>query len=180
MTKQSMTTRHLTEDELEEVLLGLDCPRTENHLAECEGCRGKIDEFRGTLELFNRTSTAWFEAKSNSLNRDLGQREASIRMGVRPVWACVAMLVAVLAGAIGVGASRHAGAGAGTALRAGSSVDSSVGSSVDEASEIAGDNAMMRQIDSVISTPEPSPSQLYGRTSTASNGRDGNIAPVRN
>jgi predicted anti-sigma-YlaC factor YlaD len=180
MTQQEMTTRHvirhLTEDELEEVLLGLDCSESEGHLAECAVCRGKIEEFRGSLELFNHASMAWSEAKSNSMNRDLAEHRTPFRMSVRALWTCASLLVVVLAGVIGLGEHRHTSAEAGTPSRAGAVVESPA----DAASEIASDNAMLRQIDSAINAPEPSPAQLYGRTSTPDAESEYHVASVRN
>ena len=184
MTEQEMTTqhwtRHLTEDELEEVLLGLDCAESEVHLAECAVCRGKVDEFRDSLDLFNHASLAWSEAKSNSLNRDLAEHRTPFRMSVRTVWTCASVLVVVLAGAIGLGERRHternAGANPGTTLQA----ETTVEQPSDAASEIASDNAMMRQIDAAINTPEPSPSQLYGRTPAEGGARADHAGTVRN
>jgi hypothetical protein len=176
MTQNGDATRHLTEDELEEVLLGVDIAERKVHLAECAACRGTIDEFRDSLKLFNQASMGWSEAKSCSMTRDLARPEPARRMNVRAVWACGGLLVAVLAGAVAPTAARHTGAETRTTPVAGASADAQT----ENVSEIAGDNAMMRQIDSVISTPEPSPSQLYGQPSRTDQGRDANGTTARN
>ena len=180
MTQQEYTSRHLTEDELEEALLGLHSAESDEHLASCALCRNKIEEFRGSLELFNQASMAWSEAKSNSLNRDLAEHKIPFRMSMRAVWTCAWVFVVLLAGIVGLDERHHQAAEADSAQRAAAtSPQSSPGSST-ALGEIASDNAMMQQIDAAINTPEPSPAELYGRSTTPANERFVHAAPVRN
>jgi len=177
--------RHLTEDELEEVLLGLECEESDEHLAACAVCRGQLEEFRESLELFNQASMAWSEAKSNSMNRDLAEHRIPFRMSVRTLWTCASVLVVLLAGVIGLGERRHAETEAGTTLRAGAVLNppteaQPMDAANDATREIASDNAMMQQIDAAINSPEPSPSELYGSVAAGSKARANHAGPVRN
>ncbi len=184
MTDQQLTIRqltpHLTEDELEEVLLGLDAPDSEDHLAVCAICRGKVEDFKGSLELFNQASMAWSQAKSNSLNRDLAEHRIPFRMSVRAVWTCASVLVLLLAGLVDVGEHRQQADRTAHVAALADQPAQTADPSTSDSSEIASDNAMMQQIDAAINTPEPSPAQLYGHENTGVDQGVEHAAPVRN
>lgn len=55
---------HLSEEALQDVLIGIGSPDSDAHLALCSICRGQLQEFRSDMQLFNRTSLAWSEARS--------------------------------------------------------------------------------------------------------------------
>jgi hypothetical protein len=56
-------TGHLTEEALQDVLIGLATPESEMHLAECLECRAQVDRFRSSIDLFNEASLAWSKSR---------------------------------------------------------------------------------------------------------------------
>ena len=68
------------------------------HLAACEPCRGRLDDFRSGIDLFNRTALAWSEARLAPIPRQ-AFLERPRRFAPRPLlWstAAAALLVAAL------------------------------------------------------------------------------------
>lgn len=57
---------HLSGDALNDVLIGMGSSESEAHLAECPLCRGKVENFRASLDLLNKTTLAWSEARSKA------------------------------------------------------------------------------------------------------------------
>jgi anti-sigma factor RsiW len=57
------TTIHLSEESLDDVLIGLGSPESHAHLAACAECRVQVEAFRGDMELFNDASRAWSESR---------------------------------------------------------------------------------------------------------------------
>ena len=65
-TKQSQT--HLSEEAIQDILIGMSTPDAEAHMTACEDCRSRVAAFRSDLDLFNQSSLAWAESKSESLS----------------------------------------------------------------------------------------------------------------
>ncbi len=165
---------HLSEQELDDVLLGDASPAATEHMATCELCRAQLQPFEATVAAFNAGSIAWAQAKSNTISRDLsGATPSGSRL--RPfAWAAgVAMIAGI---AFSLSASLHFNSAADStretahlstiqataALPAPGSAPEMAGNL---ANDIASDNAMLNDIDSAISTPEPSPLKPFRRTS---------------
>ena len=72
--RENMATRHLTDDELDELLMGLGSKEAHAHLASCAACRTQVQEFQSIVTAFNEASLEWSEAKSNTISRDLTAR----------------------------------------------------------------------------------------------------------
>ena len=54
---------HLSEEALDDVLIGLGSAESEAHLAVCPECRAEVETFRGDVALFNAASVAWSESR---------------------------------------------------------------------------------------------------------------------
>ena len=54
---------HLSEEALDDVLIGLGSAESEAHLALCPECRAQVETFRGDMALFNAASMAWSESR---------------------------------------------------------------------------------------------------------------------
>jgi hypothetical protein len=52
-------TAHLTEEALNDVLIGMGSEESERHMAACPECRARVEEFSSEIELMNATSMAW-------------------------------------------------------------------------------------------------------------------------
>jgi hypothetical protein len=193
---------HLTEDELDEVLIsdgdthGTLSDASRAHLAGCDACQARLEAFTTSLAHFNQASMAWSEARSNTVTRDLSD-VAARRSGWQVPNTLLATVSAALLAAAGLmmtnsgpwqsfpGAASAASTAAESQpngawnprasavaagqftprdarFEAGSAGNLSSGNIAND--NIANDNAMLNAIDSVLSTPEPSPVELY-RTS---------------
>lgn len=143
---------HLSEDELDDVLIGMGSAEAEAHLAGCAVCAGRKAEFAEAVAGFNQATLAWSEAKSHTLTRDLtaemGAGAGARRFGLA---AAAGMCgVAVVAALLSHGVPRTSDAPAAAPAAA-----------VDREREIAGDDAMLRDIDAALYRPDPSPEQVY-------------------
>ena len=143
---------HLSEEALDDVLIGLGSPESDAHLAECEVCRGQLEEFRSGMRVFNQASLAWSEARPMRSLRSL------VRSKVRPgVFAPAgwALAAAVLLMMIGVPVWRHDHR---TAL-----IKSTAPAAANEDSpaQIAQDNDLLRSVDEALNTSEASPISEY-------------------
>ena len=144
---------HLSEDELEDVLIGMGSAEADAHVAGCAACAGRKAEFAAAVAGFNQATLAWSEAKSHTLTRDLtaGTEGAGARrFGLAAAaGVCGAAVVAAL---LSHEVPRAGETPGGTAAPA---------AAVDRDREIAGDDAMLRDIDAALYRPDPSPEQVY-------------------
>ncbi len=158
---------HLSDEELDDVLIGAGSPEAEAHLAECAACADRTAAFSAAMASFNQATLAWSEATSHTLTRDLtaGVAEtAGARFGAIAAGVCgLAVVGAVLGAGVGAGlpGSRQSG-----------DVPASVAGQTemgDRDREIAGDNVILEDIDAALYRPDPSPEQTY-RISAAHGG----------
>lgn len=54
---------HLSEEALDDVLIGLSTAESDAHLAICGACRSRVEAFQSGLQAFNQASLAWSEAR---------------------------------------------------------------------------------------------------------------------
>ena len=54
---------HLSEESLDDVLIGLGSPESHAHLAACAECQAQVEAFRGDMRLLNAASMAWSESR---------------------------------------------------------------------------------------------------------------------
>jgi hypothetical protein len=162
MTFDNRTSAHLTEDEIDEVLMGTASSGFDGHLARCSECRARLEQFHASMSLFNQATTVWSEAKSNAIDRDLTRHRTPFRLSAAAMWSCASVLLLILAGAAGMGLHNRA-----ADLDAANRISPHV-QPVGEPSantyrekEIANDNALMADIDSAINNSEPSPEEFY-------------------
>jgi hypothetical protein len=123
------------------------------------------------MAAFNQTASAWSEARSNALTRDLQHHRAPFRITARAVWSCASIVVLAAAAAVGLGVRERSS-------QVASQVNAQIAAAQPEqrlqqpqvtpSPEFASDDAMLRQIDSAINTAEPSPEELYGIEDTSS------------
>ena len=64
-----MTREHLSDEALNDVLIGVGTSVSESHLAECPLCRGKVDEFQSDLGMWNAATLQWSEARAERAGR---------------------------------------------------------------------------------------------------------------
>jgi predicted anti-sigma-YlaC factor YlaD len=151
-----MTREHLSDEALNDVLIGMGTSVSESHLAECPLCRGKVDEFQSDLGMWNAATLQWSEARAERAGRIQASR-AQIRPA-RPRlplaalgWALAA--VALVAIAIPVGRDVGSfGAHHGTAV---------VAPQEDSEAQIAQDNELLKAVNAAINPDEMSPLKEY-------------------
>ena len=85
---------HLSEEALNDVLIGMGSIQSELHLASCPACRAKIEAFRSDMGLFNETSLAWIESESSAAPRPAVRHPKPRRLAFLSIgWAAAAALL---------------------------------------------------------------------------------------
>lgn len=170
MTPHNFSVSHLSEDELDEVLLGIASPEVSAHLADCPPCTERFTTFRTELQAqmsaFNQASLAWSEARSNTISRDLRQHKATPRLTLPAVWSGVAALVLAVTFALHTSFQHTAGSLQTANSTATLSTPEAVHPEHDQ-HELASDNAMLAAIDSELGTPQPAQFGIYQNTNAS-------------
>ena len=142
---------HLSEEAMNDVLIGLGSPESEAHLAACPACRTQIEVFRSEMQLFNQTSLAWSQTRSAAIPGPAISQKERIRLFV-PVGLALA---AALLMAIGLLVWNHnPGANQKYAV-------APTPSQQDYEAQIASDNELMRSVDMALNAGEESPVSEY-------------------
>jgi hypothetical protein len=163
MTTENNNSAHLTEDELDEALLGMASANHSLHLASCPDCRAQLEQFHSTVALFSEASIGWSQARSNALNRDLKQHRTPFRFTAQTVWTSAATLVLLATITVGIELRQHSEASmAAKVEQRRIQSETNIARAANAENEIASDNAMLLQIDAAINNSEPSPQELYG------------------
>jgi hypothetical protein len=152
-------TQHLTEEELDDVLIGTGSAEAQQHLATCERCTAQIAPFQSSVAAFNEGSLAWAQAKSNTVSRDLSSARLSTGRTQPMAWGAGVAMIGAIAFALGTGLHR-----APATLDANTQARAAQTAATDNAQEIAADNAMLEAIDSEIGTAAPAPLQPFRPT----------------
>jgi hypothetical protein len=141
---------HLSEEDLNDVLIGLGSPESDAHLVVCNECRDQVEHFRSEVEMFKQTSLAWSEARSLSIPR-ISRPKATPAILNPVAWAAAAALLLMIG--IPVWNNDHrAASDQGTAQ---------VQMPSDSEAQIAQDNALLQSVDAVLSAGETSPINEY-------------------
>lgn len=129
---------HLSEETLNDVLIGLGSAEAQDHIARCAGCRARVEQFEAGVNLFNEASLAW------SMAQPAGAPHApSPYLRVRRRLALVAWAaVAVMFLAIGVPFLRHP-----IQIH----ISGIAPAPVESDAQIAEDNELMRAVNAAIS-----------------------------
>jgi anti-sigma factor RsiW len=149
MTPASST--HLSEEALDDVLIGLGSPESEAHLAACLDCRGRVNAFRSDVALFNSASMAWTEsrlAQSRPTSRKTSHRTRLAFVS----WAATAAAMAWLA----IVVLHHHGP-----VTPPSHATANVSQQADTEAQIAQDNQLLQAVNAAISPDEESPIDEY-------------------
>jgi predicted anti-sigma-YlaC factor YlaD len=135
--------RHLTDEALDDVLIGLGSLVSQAHLAQCPQCRARVESFQSSVSLFNQASLAYSEAQPV---KTLSASQPARRFHVRPViaaWTAAVILLVVMGPAalhLFIPHPVHAPAVA-TETR-------------DTETQIAEDNELLRQVSAAIAPDE--------------------------
>ena len=168
---------HLTEDQIDELLMGSleadEATRLREHAAGCEACAVKLAEIETPLQSFKAVTLAWSERRSATLPVRPTARRASTRWGMGLAWGSIAA-AALLAAVIPVlrheqnmhvqqayrDAAKHVTPANPTVapVNSANTQDGSTNTGVQEnAQEIASDNRLLAMVDEELNAPIPSP-----------------------
>jgi hypothetical protein len=148
MTPEKST--HLSEEAINDVLIGLGTAESDAHLAVCSICNSHLKQFRVEMEAFNETTLAWSEARPTASLRATRRSKVRAAMYSPLGWA----LAAVLLIAIGIPVRSHYQ----------SSLDrASVQAPApgDTQAQIEKDNDLLRSVDVALNENEESPISAY-------------------
>ena len=146
---------HLSEEALDDVLIGLGSVEAEAHLAACSRCSDTLRQFQAKMGSFNQASLAWSEARPvpEAMSKAVARLNAKPRGVIAPLsWA---MAVAVVA-ALGFQIWNYELHQPSTAPVA------SVSQSVDSEVQIAQDNQLLQSVNAALSACEVLPASEYG------------------
>lgn len=160
---------HLTEEELDDVLLGIGTAEAQSHLDTCELCTAQLAPFQTSVAAFNESSLAWAQAKSNTISRDLSTARLSTARRQPIAWAAGISSLAAIGFVLGLSLHR-----APEVVTPASTTETAL---VDNAQEIAADNEMLAAINSELSSTAPAALQPFRATSVRSN--DSRRTPAR-
>jgi len=144
-----LSTTHLSEEALDDVLIDLGTAESHAHLAVCGECRAKIAIFRGDVALFNAASMSWSNSRRLQPlpTEGRGAHVRTIFIG----WVAVAASLVLMA--IGIWRYRPE-----TPLRQANTVQSLPG---DSEAQIAQDNQLLQAVNAAINPVEASPIDEY-------------------
>lgn len=143
------STTHLSQEALDDVLIGLGSPESHAHLDVCPDCSSRVKAFQGDLQLFNAASMAWSESRFPKARMTTPHQERP-RLPFAS-WTAVAAALAVMAFAVW----HHRSAAPPNQASA------PVVQPVDSAAQIAQDNQLLEAVNAAISPDEMSPVDEY-------------------
>ncbi len=152
---------HLSEDDLDEILMGVESPASSlalAHLATCESCGQRLEAFQADLALFNQASLAWSQARSQTLSRDLIRDVAARRPARRitPALGWSSAVSAAVALALTLVVADHRPPAAPPAVHeARAAAPLATEEHIHRPEELASDNAMLQAIASEMGDPRP-------------------------
>jgi hypothetical protein len=153
MSMQSAT--HLTEEALDDLLIGLASVESEAHLTECAACRAKVQALGAHLDAFDHASLAWSQARSEALpaiGPAASAKAKSIWTALAPLEWAVATAVFLLL-ALPVWNRSQLPAPVSSAVAAPTAGDSEA--------QIAEDNDLLKSVDAALNTNDASPIAEY-------------------
>ena len=150
--------QHLSDDQLEDLLLGEADAAAADHSAACPLCYGKLQSFATLVADFNQSSLAWSQARSAQRPQVLASpARAPRRLFTTPAYAFAAtflVLVTILFGRFSPHPAAHPQQLAQPAeLTASQPPAQHAGPDP----QIAADNNLLAQIDSALEQPDPAP-----------------------
>lgn len=141
---------HLSEEALDDLLIGLGTSEDEQHLAQCAHCRARVEAFEGDMALFRQTTLDWSRVRAAALPNPL---KAGIRhwhlskMG----WAAVSLLLLVLVSPVLQHPARESSRPNPAPTRQEAESDQ----------QIAQDNALMQAVDTAMNSDDAAPVRAY-------------------
>jgi hypothetical protein len=151
-------TTHLSEEAMNDVLVGVESPATSAHLAVCPVCRARLNEFQANMRLFNQATLAWSETRSATMARPERKRIrwTEFAPGAWVTAAAILLLVAIPVWQHRTPATKYA---APTTMASTTSIAGN--EAEDTETQITADNELMRSVDVALSSNDESPIAEY-------------------
>jgi ferric-dicitrate binding protein FerR (iron transport regulator) len=138
---------HLSEESLNDVLIGLPAAASEAHIEQCAECRARVEDFQSSVRLFNQASLAWIDAQPGRTLPAARPFRSARRRLMLAAWATAAALFVMA----GVPFLRHPIQMQSPAMTA----------PTDSEEQIAEDNELLRAVDAAINPDEQSVVNSY-------------------
>lgn len=139
-------TPHLSEEDIDNAIVGELPGDVRAHLATCDRCRSQVEAFHSSLQLFNQSSLSWTEAKAARI-AGITPSHASSHMKLAFALACSMALLLLAALTITGGLHRWPGVyQAGRSLPAPVSASTAATQDSPSKTEVAQDNELMQAI----------------------------------
>ena len=139
---------HLSQEALDDVLIGLGSAEAHAHLAVCSECRAGVETFRGDISLLNAASMAWSRSRRQIPLR--GRPFPRVPAAVLG-WAVSAAAMAAMV--IGIWHHRSPAPP--------NQATTAQSQAVDSEAQIVQDNELLQAVNAAISTDEASPIEEY-------------------
>lgn len=158
------TSSHLSEEAMNDILIGLGSAEAEGHLRACQVCRAQLDNVNSALLSFNQATLEWSERRSACLpavqtgwswHQRLGRFLQSPQWLVQSGLALTSVLLLAISMPLWYH-ERHAVL---------SGTPAAITAAENSAEQIEQDNALLRSVDSVLNTTEVSPVSEYHMSS---------------
>ena len=142
---------HLTDEALDDILIGLGSLESATHLARCSHCRSRVESFRADISLFNSASMSWSESRTGRPVK-ASARHSGFRLRLAFLsWSAVAALLVVTALVFW----HHSNPAPPNHVNI---IESQP---VDSEAQIAKDNELLQEINTAISSDDTSPIEEY-------------------
>ncbi len=149
---------HLTQEEFDELLMGVADPELQAHCVACVPCGARVAALSKSFELYNHASLAWAEARSNTFTRDLSGHRPTRRVTASAARSVAATLILGLVAGLSTGTHRWPASFTGSALQAAPAARAFAPDA--RAQQIARDNAMLEAINTELREPDAAPASL--------------------
>ncbi len=143
--------KHLADEALNDVLIGLGSLESDAHLVRCPECRSKVENFRADMNLFNSASMAWSESRSGRPAEASWHRAAPRIRFAFVSWSAAVALLLIMA----ITLWRH------SAVAPTNNINVVESQPLDSDTQIAQDNELLQEINAAIGSDDESPIQEY-------------------
>ena len=151
---------HLTDEQIDDYLIGDLSAGLEAHFAVCGMCQDRVAAMEGPIAVFKNVSLAWSERQSATLPVRPAGIQLQTARSRRLLWAATATTAVAISVAIPLAHHGSPKAAAQSAPQASTSPAQTYSAEREE--QIAQDNQMLQDIDREIGAPVSSPSETFG------------------
>jgi anti-sigma factor RsiW len=155
--------RHLSEEAMDDALIGIATAETEAHLATCDVCRAQVASFQLQMDSFNAATMAWSERKiaAQPIRVDSNVKPWRGVFVPSPAWAMAAIIVLTIAALMLHWNTTHNSirlASNDTPAPAVTGINSTMG---DSAIQIEQDNQLLQSVNAALTTADESPAMQF-------------------